>query len=252
MRTFRTAGLALAGLLLLTGCAAADGESPAAPAGTDTAATTSASGPSSSPPPSAAPSSEPAAPSATTPTTTPTTDPAYVVSDGRPRDARLSIPALGIDGLEVEAYEGYTDDAPGHAIQNTGIAASPHGPRGGTGPGGVGNYQVTGHRNSAGAVFLRLPELVDGDLVRVTAGDTVYVYRITDTRITSFRSARSLREQRAAVPGRPGVEATRAMITLSTCRTQEDHAEGNYWADEFDNPEHRIDKIGVLVRTRPA
>jgi sortase A len=29
----------------------------------------------------------------------------------------------------------------------------------------------------------------------------------------------------------------------------EDHAAGNFWSDEFDNPEHRIDKVGVLVRT---
>jgi sortase A len=42
------------------------------------------------------------------------------------------------------------------------------------------------------------------------------------------------------------------MITLSTCATLEDHAAGNYWADRFDNPEHRIHKIGVLVRTVPA
>ena len=42
------------------------------------------------------------------------------------------------------------------------------------------------------------------------------------------------------------------MITLSTCRTQEDHAEGNYWSDRFGNPEHRIDKIGELVAIRPA
>ena len=41
------------------------------------------------------------------------------------------------------------------------------------------------------------------------------------------------------------------MITLSTCATVEDHAAGNFWADRFDNPEHRIDKIGVLVRSRP-
>ena len=40
------------------------------------------------------------------------------------------------------------------------------------------------------------------------------------------------------------------MITLSTCRTPEDRAEGNIWSDEFGNPEHRIDKIGVLVRIR--
>lgn len=37
------------------------------------------------------------------------------------------------------------------------------------------------------------------------------------------------------------------MITLSTCATPEDHAAGNYWADRFGNPEHRIEKVGVLV-----
>ena len=66
------------------------------------------------------------------------------------------------------------------------------------------------------------------------------------TRRTSFRSERSLREQSAAVPGRPGQTPTRAMITISTCATFEDHAAGNYWSDEFHNPEHRIEKIGVL------
>ena len=71
------------------------------------------------------------------------------------------------------------------------------------------------------------------------------------TRKTSFRSPASLRAQRAAVPGRPGVKPTRAMITLSTCATQEDHAAGNYWSDRFHNPEHRIDKIGALVRIVP-
>lgn len=125
------------------------------------------------------------------------------------------MPAIGLAGLAVVPYRGWTDDAPGTEIQNAGDAASPHGPRGGTGPGGIGNYQVTA------------------------------------TRETSFRSASSLRAQRAAVPGRPGERATRPMITLSTCATPEDHAVGNYWSDRFGNPEHRIDKIGVLVRSRP-
>ncbi len=40
------------------------------------------------------------------------------------------------------------------------------------------------------------------------------------------------------------------MITLSTCATPEDHAAGNFWADELHNPEHRIDKIGVLRSLR--
>jgi hypothetical protein len=38
----------------------------------------------------------------------------------------------------------------------------------------------------------------------------------------------------------------------TTCATPEDHARGNYWSDRFHNPEHRIDKIGVLVDVRRA
>ena len=169
----------------------------------------------------------------------------------RPAARRLlSIPELGLRDLAVIAYRGFTDDAPGTEIQNEGRAASPYGALGGIGPGGIGNYQVTAHRTSSTRAFEFLPDLRKGDRVVVRAGGVDYVYRITTTRETSFRSARSLREQRAAVPGHPGRTPTRAMITLSTCATQEDHAEGNYWADEFDNPEHRIDKIGVLVATR--
>jgi sortase A len=173
-------------------------------------------------------------------------------SAGRPRDAELSVPALGIRALEVIAYPGHTDDAPGTAIQNRGLAASPFGPRGGTGPGGIGNYQVTAHRTSSTRAFEFLPSLRVGERVQVSAGRRVFVYEIVATRRTSFRSPRSLDEQRAPVPGRPGQAPTKAMITLSTCATPEDHAAGNYWADEFDNPEHRIDKIGVLVATRPG
>lgn len=115
------------------------------------------------------------------------------------------------------------------------------------GPGEVGNFIVTGHRTSHAAPFRDLPSLRKGDRVRVRSGNSVFVYRITATRWTSFRSPRSLAEQSAAVPGRPGVEPKRPMITLSTCATYEDHAAGNYWSDRFGNPEHRIDKIGVLV-----
>jgi len=170
-------------------------------------------------------------------------------SNGRPAAARLDIVALGIRGLRVVPYRGWTDDARGTAIQNDGHAASPHGPRGGVGPGGIGNYQVTAHRLSSTRAFEFLPRLRAGQRVVVETARWRYVYEIRQTRRTSFRSARSLAEQRAAVPGHPGRQPTRAMITLSTCATVEDHAAGNYWADEFDNPEHRIDKVGVLVGT---
>ncbi|MET9880962.1 sortase [Actinacidiphila glaucinigra] len=173
------------------------------------------------------------------------------VGDGRPQVAYLTIPDVDIKNLRIEPYRGQTDDAPGTAIQDRGIAASPYGRFGGVGPGGVGNYQVTAHRNTAGGPFSALPVLRNGARIEVTTGQRTFVYRVTDTRQTSFRSERSLAEQRAAVPGHPGRTPDRAVITLSTCATQEDHAAGNYWADELKNPEHRIDKIGVLISSRP-
>jgi sortase A len=168
-------------------------------------------------------------------------------SDGTPRNARLTIPGIGIRQLPVLAYRGKTDDAPGTRIQNRGVAAAPYGPHGGTGPGGIGNYQVTAHRTSHGGIFRHTPSLKNGTKVYVDAGPWRYVYVVIKTRWVSFRSAKSLRQQRAAVPGRPGKKPHRGYITISTCATPEDHAAGNFWTDRFGNPEHRIDKIGVLV-----
>ncbi|KAF0648984.1 class E sortase [Streptomyces fradiae] len=179
-------------------------------------------------------------------------EPSPPPGDARTRPARLAIPEIGVEDLRVVPYEGTTDDRPGTRIQDKGLAASPYGERGGVGPGEVGNYLVTAHRLSAGGPLRDLPSLEAGDRVLVTAGGTVYEYRITGTRTTSFRSERSLAEQRAAVPGRPGQEPTQPMITLSTCATPEDDAAGNHWRDGLGNPEHRIDKIGVLVSSKPA
>ncbi|MEU5718922.1 class E sortase [Streptomyces sp. NPDC020403] len=173
-------------------------------------------------------------------------------TDPRTANATLAIPAIGLTDLRVVPYEGTTDDGPGTRIQDRGLAASPYGEHGGVRPGEIGNYLVTAHRLSAGGPFHDVPSLGTGDRVLVRSQGTVYEYRITGTRQTSFRSARSLAEQRAEVPGAPGEKPTRAMITLSTCATPEDDAAGNHWRDAHHNPEHRIDKIGVLVSSRPS
>ncbi|MDF1602499.1 sortase [Nocardioides sp. YIM 152315] len=224
--------LLAAGVLLLAGCSAPSEAPSGAPAG------------------SRAPA-EPR-PSAQATVGAEPVEEAALHSDGTPRGAMLTIPSIRVRGLAVVPYVGWTDDAPGTRIQNRGRAASPHGPRGGVGPGGIGNYQVTAHRLSSTRAFEQLPSLRRGDVVHVAAGGVRYTYRIVGTRETSFRLPGSLRAQRAAVPGRPGVTPTRAMITLSTCATLEDHAAGNWWADRFGNPEHRIDKIGVLVTSTPV
>ncbi|MGW5850243.1 class E sortase [Streptomyces sp. NPDC055254] len=193
------------------------------------------------PPPtrSVPPVSVPASPAATAP-------PPRPAGSGHTRVSTLSIPSAGVSGLRVVPYEGTTDDVAGTRIQDRGDAASPYGEAGGVGPGRIGNFLVTAHRLSAGGPLRDLPAVDPGDTVLVTVDGTTYTYEIVATRSTSFRSERSLDEQRAAVPGAPGTAPTRAMITISTCATPEDHAAGNFWSDAQGNPEHRIDKIGVL------
>lgn len=179
-------------------------------------------------------------------------EPAVSKSSTRHETALLAIPSIGVADLRVVPYEGTTDDWAGTRIQNRGVAASPYGDEGGVGPGEVGNYLVTAHRLSAGGPLRELPAAAEGDSLFVRSGDTVYEYKITDTRKTSFRSEQSLAEQRAAVPGSPGKRPTQPMITISTCATPEDDAAGNFWRDDKGNPEHRIDKIGVLISSRTA
>lgn len=162
----------------------------------------------------------------------------------------ITIPSIGIRSLTVLPYVGRADDLPGTRIQNRGAAASPRGRRGGVGPGEIGNLIVTAHRTSAGGPFRRLPSLRNGEHVLITSEGMIYDYVVTGTMTISFRSPRDIARQSAPVPGHLGRPATLPMITLSTCATPEDHARGNYWSDKFGNPEHRIDKIGVLVAVR--
>ncbi|MFD4030427.1 class E sortase [Streptomyces sp. NPDC058637] len=228
-----------AAVVLATGCAAVAAESPpdATPVATAPAKASAAVA-----------AAGTAAPAPAAPPVRPPAD----RTDPRTGTARLTIPQIGLTDLRVVPYEGTTDDRAGTRIQDRGVAASPYGEEGGVGPGEVGNYLVTAHRLSAGGPLRDLPSLDEGDTVLVTAGGTVYAYEITGTRETSFRSGRSLAEQRAEVPGEPGERPARAMITLSTCATPEDDAAGNHWRDSNGNPEHRIDKIGVLVSSRPS
>jgi sortase A len=164
----------------------------------------------------------------------------------------LGIPAVGVSDLKVVAYHGTADDRAGTVIQNRGVAASPTGTAGGVGPGEIGNFIVTGHRTAHGRPFGRLPESRNGDHILVTHNGYVYDYVIVRTMVISFRKPAEKAQQNAAVPGQPGAKPAHPMITLSTCATPEDHAQGNYWKDALDNPEHRINKIGTLVATRPA
>jgi sortase A len=212
---------------------------------TDVAETISETPTGTTPAPKVVITTNPAVPAAKTPVPPPT----------RPTMSTamtLGIPAIGVAGLRVVPYNGTADDRAGTVIQNRAVAATPRGPRGGVGPGQLGNFIITGHRTAHGRPFGRLPELRNGEHILITSGGFVYDYVVTGTMTISFRKPADLARQNAAVPGRPAESPTRAMITLSTCATPEDHAKGNYWADALGNPEHRINKIGVLTATRPV
>jgi LPXTG-site transpeptidase (sortase) family protein len=99
-------------------------------------------------------------------------------------------------------------------------------------PGQVGNFSVAGHRNRA--TFWRLDELNDGDPIVVESKDAWYIYQVSQTRIVKPSQI----EVVAAVPGRPGVKAKEAMLTLTTCNPK------------FDNYQ-RLIVHAKLVRTEP-
>ncbi|MEU9980579.1 class E sortase [Streptomyces sp. NPDC050856] len=245
MHSYRTLPAALAAVAAAVGCAAAPASASApVPPPSASGRTVAVSSPADAPGRAAVPAPVAVAASPGRP--------AADKTDPRTETALLAIPSIGLRDLRVVPYAGTTDDWAGTRIQDRGVAASPYGRHGGVGPGEVGNYLVTAHRLSAGGPLRDLPALAEGDLVLVTSGGRVHEYRITDTRQTSFRSERSLAEQRADVPGAPGRKPVKAMITISTCATPEDDAAGNFWRDEKGNPEHRIDKIGELVSSRKA
>jgi sortase A len=247
----RTVATALLAMLALGGCATGEGDADRSPRAAPTSDVATPTSQPATPRPTSSSPSPSVAESESGPVPSGQQVPGRATRS-RPDRVRLSIPAIDIDRLRVVAYRGTADDRPGTHIQDRGHAATPRGPRGGVGPGEVGNFIVTAHRTTAGRPFGKLPRVRNGDHVLVEAGHLVYDYRITRTMTISFRSRRDRARQSAPVPGRLGEVATQPMITLSTCATPEDHAAGNFWADELGNPEHRIDKVGVLVDVRPV
>ncbi|GAA0466813.1 hypothetical protein Ade02nite_93390 [Paractinoplanes deccanensis] len=78
-------------------------------------------------------------------------------------------------------------------------------------PGQIGNFSVAGHRIKK--IFWRLDELRPGDVIGVETRDSWYVYRVYDLDIVKPNQV----EVVAAVPGKPSVKPTKALLTLTTC-----------------------------------
>jgi sortase A len=84
-------------------------------------------------------------------------------------------------------------------------------------PGDVGNFAVAGHRIPA--IFWNLQEIRHGDEVVVETREHWYVYDVTVNEIVTPHSVEVI----APTPDRPGVAATKAMLTLTTCNPKWDN-----------------------------
>jgi sortase A len=80
-------------------------------------------------------------------------------------------------------------------------------------PGQVGNFAVAGHRATNGEPFAYLDKVRPGDMVVAETRRHWFTYVVDRTKIVSPTSTWVL----DPVPGKPGVEPTQRLITLTTC-----------------------------------
>lgn len=80
-------------------------------------------------------------------------------------------------------------------------------------PGEVGNFALAGHRQSYGKPFYGVHHLEIGDELIVETADAYYVYKVTESFVTTPTDVGVI----APVPGEPGAEPSVATITLTTC-----------------------------------
>ncbi|MFD1932683.1 MULTISPECIES: class E sortase [Nonomuraea] len=138
--------------------------------------------------------------------------------------AMLSIPRLGddyryavIEGVDAEHLKKGPGHYPGSAM-----------------PGQVGNFVLSGHRTTYAAPFNRIDELRRDDEIIVDAREARYTYRVTSQDVVEPDEVEIL----APVPGKPDINAIRAMITLTTCHPEYSAAQ-------------RLIVYGVLKSTEP-
>ncbi|MFF3437878.1 class E sortase [Streptosporangium sp. NPDC002721] len=144
--------------------------------------------------------------------------------------AMLAIPRLG-DDYRYAIVEGVDQDrlrmGPGHY---PGTAM----------PGKIGNFVLSGHRTTYAAPFNRIDELRRGDLIVIDAREARYTYRVTGKRVVDPTEIGVV----APVPGLPGREPTRALITLSTCHPEYSAAQRLIVSGELEGREKRLERPG--------
>ncbi|MFC4554811.1 class E sortase [Georgenia faecalis] len=104
-------------------------------------------------------------------------------------------------------------------------------------PGEIGNFATAAHRQSYGAPYRDIEQIVEGDSLIVETTTAYIVYRVTSHEIVDPSQIEVI----APVPNEPGVIPTERMITLTTCHPLFSAAERwitygtfAYWVDKAD------------------
>ena len=150
-------------------------------------------------------------------------------------EALVEIPRFGKD-YRIPVLEGTSDRALGAGFGHFSETA---------GPGEVGNFALAGHRITHGEPLRNLPELREGDEIRVLTREKTYVYALTsdgDDLVVPFTSAwvtDPLPDN--PVPGgvEPAQRTGQRLITLTTCA-------------ELFHTDNRMIAFGKLVAEEPS
>ncbi len=150
-------------------------------------------------------------------------------------EALVEIPRFGED-YRIPVFEGTSDRALGAGFGHF---------SGSAGPGEVGNFALAGHRITHGEPLRNLPELREGDKIRVLTREKTYVYALTsdgDDLVVPFTSV-WVTDPLPDNPEPGGVEPAQRkgqrLITLTTC-------------SELFHTDNRMIAFGRLVAEEPA
>lgn len=80
-------------------------------------------------------------------------------------------------------------------------------------PGEAGNFAVAGHRLTYGDVLRDQDQLSPGDEIYVESPDGYYTYEVYETQVVLPQQSEVI----LPVPGEPGAQADRSLLTLTTC-----------------------------------
>jgi sortase A len=162
--------------------------------------------------PSTMPSTAPSAPSSAV-ASTPASASAVASPSVPPPLANVVLPGGAVGIIRIPRLGNSYGFAIVEGVSTDDLKKGPGHYPGSAQPGAIGNFVVSGHRTTYLAPFNGLGELQIGDAIVIETRDTYDTYRVTSSQSVLPTDVGVV----LPVPNQPGVRATQAIITLTTC-----------------------------------